>query len=268
MCRKGPTFSHRPSDVYLIRLGMEWSHVFPLLSAFEGPHKASLDHQPALGKTCSEVARGWLPLVPFQAASTPSQLMMQNEKLFRFWLRRRHQYGLYKVFYALGVEWTGSVKQAIYQLITSERLDEHMPPLSQDIEGQLMRKTLRETTRGLLLSRAWCSCSLMWKLNTGRALLSSLFFSFCRHHRYVRPTCQRPISCVINEVVLSVSPNALCFFFFWTFFPSTGCLEEKIDKFHFSFMLLCPGLYSGRWKQQHQVCWSRDGTQPSGSIVD
>lgn len=132
MCRKGPTFSRRPSDVYLIRLGMERSHIFPLLSAFEGAHKASTDHQAAPGKTFSELAHGCLPLVPFQAASTHSQVMMQNEKLFRFCLRRGHRYGLCEVFYALGVGWTGSVKQAIYQLITSERLDEHMPPLSQD----------------------------------------------------------------------------------------------------------------------------------------
>lgn len=47
-------------------------------------------------------------------------------------MKRGHQHGLFGEFYALGVGWTGSVKQAIYQLITSERLDEHMPPLSQD----------------------------------------------------------------------------------------------------------------------------------------
>lgn len=133
-----------------------------------------------------------------------------------------------------------------------------------------MRKTLRETERGLLLSQAWCSCSVMWKLNAGRALLSALFFSFCLHHCYMRPTCLCPISCVINEVVPSARQTGPFFFsFLFTFFPSTGCQEEKIDKFHFSLMLLCPGLYSGRWMEHHQVCWSRDGTQAtSGSILD
>ncbi len=226
MWRKGPTFSHRPSDVYLIRLGMEWSHVFPLLSAFEGPHKASLDHQPALGKTCSELARGCLPLVPFQAASTPSQLMMQNKKLFRFWLRRRHQYGLYKVFYALGVEWTGSVKQAIYQLITSERLDEHMPPLSQD--------------RGIINEE-----DAPWN-GEGAFVITSLMQLFS----YVEPECRQSITVFSFVLFLPASPlreaflsahNQLCYkwscsvsetdcpvFFFSSLFPPPLAARKRL----------------------------------------
>lgn len=87
MCRKEPTFSQRPSDVYLIRLGMGWSHIFPLLSTFEGPHKASLEYQAVLGETFGEFG-AWLPT--FGSFSMhhqlPSQLMLQNKKLFRFCL--------------------------------------------------------------------------------------------------------------------------------------------------------------------------------------
>lgn len=268
MCRKGPTFSHRPSDVYLIRLGMEWSPVFPILSAFEGPQKASLDHQPALGKTCSEVARGSLPLVPFQAASTPSQLMMQNEKLFRFWGEGTNM-ACTKCFMLWELNGLGPLSKPFISWSLLNDLDEHMPPLSQD------RGTINEE------DAPW-NCE-------GGFVIASLMQLFS----YVETEYRQSITVFsfllflpaspLREAYLS-APNQLCYkwscsfsetdcpvffvFFLLTFFPSTGCLEEKIDKFHFSFMLLCPGWYSGRWKQHHQVCWSTDGTQPSGSIVD
>lgn len=83
----------------------------------------------------------------------------------------------------------------------------------------------------------------------GRALQPT--FSF---HRYMRPTCHRPISCVINEVALSMWQTAV-------FFPSTDCREEKIDRLHFSLMLLCPGCKVVFGKEHHLVCLARDGTE-------
>lgn len=172
---------------------------------------------------------------------------------------RGHQHGLFREFYALGVGWTGSVKQAIYQLITSERLDEHMPSLSQD--------------RGIINEE-----DALWN-GEGVFVIPSLMQLFS----YVETECRQNITVFSFLLFLSASllreaylpaPNQLCYkwscsvsetdcpvFFPTLFFLSTGCQEEKIDKFHFSLMLLCPGLYSGRWKEHHQVCFSRDGTQ-------
>lgn len=169
-------------------------------------------------------------------------------------MRRRHQHSLLGELYALGNGWTGSVKQAIYQLITSERLDEHMPPLSQD--------------RGIINEE-----DALWN-GEGAFVIGSLMQLFS----YVETECRQSIAVFSFLLFLSASPlrgaylpapNQLCYKWscsvsetdYPVFFLSTGCQEVKIDKLHFSLILLCPGLYSCRRKEHHQVCVSRGGTQ-------
>jgi len=112
---------------------MGWNRIFPHLSTFEGPHKASLDHRADLGEAFCEFGT-WLPTFGFFYVSSTAFPTNVAKRIFFSVLSeaRTPTLPVREEFYALGVGWTASVKQAIYQLITSERLDEHMPPLSLD----------------------------------------------------------------------------------------------------------------------------------------
>jgi len=105
MCRKQPTFSHRLSDVYLIRLGMGWNRIFPHLSTFEGPHKASLDHRADLGEAFCEFGT-WLPTFGFfYVSSTAFPTNVAKRIFFLFCLRLGHQHYLsVKSFMRLGLD--------------------------------------------------------------------------------------------------------------------------------------------------------------------